>query len=121
MPLSARRLLPHEGQTLNQIGSFERHLEEEPQRDNRAIDARRTDLVPRHMQLKKAKVLARRRVGRAAEKNCEVLDVTDVILLDLLLEMTDRHVFDHALAQRADGLVDHGDAPVSHELPNPIS
>jgi hypothetical protein len=38
-----RRLarLPHEGQTLNQIGSFERHLEEEPQRDNRAIDARR--------------------------------------------------------------------------------
>jgi hypothetical protein len=40
--------------------------------------------------------------------------------MDLLLEMTDRHVFDHALAQRADGLVDHGDTPVSHEVPSPM-
>jgi hypothetical protein len=34
--------------------------------------------------------------------------------------MTDRHVFDHALAQRADGLVDHGDTPVSHDDTNPM-
>jgi hypothetical protein len=84
----------------------------------RAIDARGADLVPRHMQLKKAKVLAGRGVRRAAEENCEVPDVTDVILLDLLLEMTDRHVLDHALAQGADVVVDHGDAPVSHEVAN---
>jgi hypothetical protein len=74
----------------------------------------------RAMRGRTAKVLARRRVERAAEKNREVLDVTDVILLDLLIEMTDRHVFDHALAQRADGLVDHGDTPVSHEVTNPM-
>jgi D-arabinose 1-dehydrogenase-like Zn-dependent alcohol dehydrogenase len=33
-----------------------------PEPDDRAIDARRTDLVPRHMQLKKAKNLAGRGV-----------------------------------------------------------
>src|ERR1700730_2692365 len=49
-------------------------------------------------------------LGRAAEESREVFDVTDVILLDLLREMTRRHVFDHALAQRADGLVRHRDS-----------
>src|SRR5208337_4104712 len=34
--------------------------------------------------------------------------------------MTNRHVFDHALAQRADGLVGHGVTPVSHEVANPM-
>ena len=33
------------------------------------------------------------------------------VLLGLLREMTRRHVFDHALAQRADGIVGHGIAP----------
>jgi hypothetical protein len=70
--------------------------------------------------LKKAKILAGRGVGGAAEKILEVRDVTNVVLLDLLLEMTNRHVFDHALAQRADGLVGHGDTPVSHEVANPM-
>jgi hypothetical protein len=36
--------------------------------------------------------------------------VTDVVCLDLLREMTRRHVFDHALAQRTDGLVGQGDS-----------
>jgi hypothetical protein len=47
--------------------------------------------------LKKAKILAGRGVGGAAEKILEVRDVTNVVFLDLLLEMTNRHVFDHAL------------------------
>src|SRR5271157_1667241 len=34
--------------------------------------------------------------------------------------MTNRHVFDHALTQRADGLGGHGDTPVSHEVANPM-
>ncbi len=38
----------------NQVGAFERHLEKEPERDDRAIDAWSGDIVPRHMQLKKA-------------------------------------------------------------------
>src|ERR1700730_18373811 len=67
-------------------------------------------MVPRHMQLKQTKVLARGGFGRAAEESREVFDVTDVILLDLLREMTRRHVFDHAPAQRADGRVGHGDS-----------
>jgi hypothetical protein len=40
--------------------------------------------------LKKAKILAGRGVGGAAEKILEVRDVTNVVLLDLLLEMTNR-------------------------------
>src|SRR2546430_3190406 len=35
--------LSHEG---HQVGSLERHLEKEPERDDRAIDARRTDYCP---------------------------------------------------------------------------
>jgi hypothetical protein len=54
-------------------------------------------MVPRHMQLRKAKILAGRAVGRPTKKSSEVLDVTDLILLDLLLEMTNRHILDHAL------------------------
>jgi hypothetical protein len=69
------------------------------------------------MQLKNAKILASRGVGGTAEKILEVRDVTNVVLPDLLLEMTNRHVFDHALA---DGLVGHGDTPVSHEVGSPM-
>ncbi len=57
-------------------------------------------MVPRHMQLKKTKILASRGVGGAAKKILEVRDVTNVVLLDLFLEMTNRHVFDHADALR---------------------
>ena len=42
------------------------------------------------------------------------------VLLGLLREMTRRHVFDHALAQRADGIVGHGIAPVSRGFKNPV-
>ena len=38
-----------------------------------------------------------------------------VVMLGFWRELTDRHVFDHAPAQRADALVDHGDAPVLSE------
>ena len=61
----------------------------------------------RQMQLISAKVLARGRVRRTAEEGREVPDVPDVVLLHLLLEPARRHVVDHALAQRADGLVEH--------------
>jgi hypothetical protein len=50
------------------------------------------------MQLKNAKILASRGVGGTAKKILEVRDVTNVVLPDLLLEMTNRYVFDHALA-----------------------
>src|SRR5271170_3843725 len=59
------------------------------------------------MQLISAKILARGRGRRTAEKGREGPDVPDVVFLHLLLESARRHVVDHALAQRADGLVGH--------------
>lgn len=43
------------------VGPFERQFEKEPQRRDGGVDGRRADLLLRHMQLKAAKVLARRR------------------------------------------------------------
>src|SRR5271169_2244730 len=60
------------------------------------------------------KVFAGRGIGRTVEEGHKVLDVTDVVGLDLLREMTRRHVFDHTLAQWADGFVGHGDKLLSH-------
>src|SRR5580693_660821 len=59
------------------------------------------------MHLISAKILARGRVRRTAEKDREVPDVPDVVFLHLLLEPARRHVVDHALTKRADGLVEH--------------
>jgi RNA-directed DNA polymerase len=47
------------------------------------------------------------RVGRSAEKSGEVLDPLHVVMLGLRRELADRHVFDHALPQRAYGLIGH--------------
>jgi hypothetical protein len=60
------------------------------------------------VQLIETKILAGGGIGRAAEESREVLDVANVIPLDLLREMPRRHVFDHALAQRADEGSDAG-------------
>jgi hypothetical protein len=49
--------------------------------------------------------------GRSAQKRSEVLDPLHVVVLGLRSKLADRHVFDHAPAQRADGLVGHGGAP----------
>jgi hypothetical protein len=64
------------------------------------------------MQLIAAHVLEARRVGRSPKKRSEVLDSLHIVMLGLRREFADRHVFDHAPAQRADGLVGHGGAPV---------
>src|SRR5450755_653913 len=54
-----------------------------------------------------------------------VLDPLHVVMLGFWRELADRHVFDHAPTQRADGLiradgsVAHGDAPVLSEVLNP--
>src|ERR1017187_698237 len=94
------------------LRAVERHGEEETQRHNRAIDARRTHPDLRLMQLEKAKILRRGRIRRAAEKGCKCPDVPDIVVARLLNEIAHRHVFDHAPAQRADGLITHRDAPV---------
>src|SRR5262245_46768574 len=67
------------------------------------------------MQLKGAHVLGFGSVGRTAEKLCKVLDASHIVMLGLLDELADRHVFDHAPTQRAHCLFGHGDAPVLSE------
>src|SRR6202166_4216258 len=59
------------------------------------------------MQLEKAKILGRGRIRCAAEKGCKCPDVPDIVVVRLLDEVAHRHVFDHAPAQRADGLITH--------------
>src|SRR5208283_3277401 len=81
--------------------------EEEPQPGDGGIDGRRADLLLGHVQLKAAKVLARRLIRRTAEELREGPHVPDVVLLNLLLEPPRGHVLDHALPQQADGIVGH--------------
>ncbi len=64
------------------------------------------------MQLEAAKILRRGRIRRTAEEGCERPHVPDIVVARLLDEVAHRHVFDHAPAQRADGLLTHRGAPV---------
>src|SRR5258708_8495600 len=64
------------------------------------------------MQLKAAKILGRGRIRRAPEEGCERPDVPDIFVARILDEVAHAHVFDHAPAQRADGLLTHRGAPV---------
>src|ERR1700724_4416681 len=59
------------------------------------------------MKLIAAQVFEARGIGRAAEESGEVLDPLHVVMLGLWRELADRHVFDHALPQRAYGLIGH--------------
>ena len=97
--------LVHGRQGTNEVGPFERHGEEKPQRGDGGVDGSWADLLLRHMQLKTAKVIARGRVRRLAEEGREGSDVPDVGLLHLLAITARSHVVDHALTQRADGFV----------------
>jgi hypothetical protein len=105
--------LTHEGEVSRHLGSVEGYGEEEAQRRNRAVDARRTHAGLRLMQLKAAKVLRCRGIRRTSEEGCEGPDVPDIVVARLLDEVAHAHVFDHAPAQRADGLLTHRGAPVS--------
>src|SRR5215813_5658659 len=67
------------------------------------------------MQLKAAYIFRFGCIGRALEVTREVLDPLHIIMLGLLRELADRHVFDHAPTQRAHCLFGHGDAPVLSE------
>src|SRR5258708_11860641 len=61
-----------------------------------------------------------RGIGRAAEESGEVLDPLHVVMLGLRCELADRHVFDHALPQRAYGLVGHGGFSCLHGRCEPL-
>jgi hypothetical protein len=90
----------------------DRHGEEETQRRNRVVDGRRTYPGLRLMQLEASQILRRGCIGRATEEGRESADVPDIVVARLLDEIAHAHVFDHALAQWADGLLAHRGAPV---------
>ena len=82
----------------------ERDLEEEPQGRHRGIYRGGRCALGRHMQLEAAQILGLGQFGRPAEEGCEGPDVSNIVGLRLRGEVPDRHVFDHAAAQRADGV-----------------
>src|ERR1700687_4367975 len=73
------------------------------------------------MKLIAAHVFEARGIRRAAEESGEVLDPLHVVMLGLRRELADRHVFDHALPQRAYGLIGHEGCPVLMKVANPSS
>jgi hypothetical protein len=94
----------HDGEPARQVRPVERHREKEAQGRDCAIDARRLQTAPRLVQLKKAQLFRRRRVGRPADEGREGAHVADIIAPRILLEAAHAHVFHHARPQRADGL-----------------
>jgi hypothetical protein len=99
--------LVHDPQGANEVGPFKRHGKKEPQRGDGGVDRPRADLLLRHMQLKAAKIIAHGRIRRPAEEGREGPDMPNVVLPGRFAEAARRHVVDHALPQRADGLVGH--------------
>jgi hypothetical protein len=73
------------------------------------------------MQPKAPHLLRARRAGRAAQECRELLDPLHVVMLGFRRELADRHVVDHAPAQRADDLLGHWSAPVLREVRTPRS
>jgi hypothetical protein len=86
---------------------LERHLEEERQCSHGRVDARWLRTVLGQMQLERAQLFRNRGVGGTAEEGREPLDGTDVLALRIGHEPAHVHVIEHALAQRADGLLAH--------------
>ena len=76
----------HDGEPAGQIRPVERHGEEEAQRRDRAVDARRLHAALRLVQLEAAQIFRRRRVGRAADEGRECPHVADIVAARLLVE-----------------------------------
>jgi hypothetical protein len=93
---------------LDGVGPIQRHGEKETQCRDCEVDRRRAHAVLGHVQLEKPQILRCRRVRRSAKEDREILDRPDVVILRLLAEVTQRHIFDHPLTQRADALFGHG-------------
>jgi hypothetical protein len=85
----------------------ERYLEEEPQHRHRRVDGWRLNAARSQVQLERAQVFRCRGVGGPAQKGRQLLDSADVVTLRIGREPAQAHVFEHALAQRADGLLAH--------------
>ncbi len=90
-----------------ELGTVQRDAEEKTQRRGRAVERWRLHTALGQMHLEAAHILCRSRVGRATEESGEGLDVADIVVAGLLAELAHRHVFEHAAAKIADGLLAH--------------
>ena len=89
------------GDPLRQIGPTERHSVEEPQRTDDLVQPRPGNAVGDQMQLEGTHVLEAKPVGRAAKESAELRDRMHVGSLCRRRQIADRHVLDHAAAERA--------------------
>ena len=87
-----------------QLGVSEGHLAEEPQRRHRRVQTGSAHTAVGQVQLVAAQVLRRGRCQGPPQEGGELPHGADVARLGLLRELAQAHVFDHALAQRADSL-----------------
>ena len=71
------------------------------------LDAGLISAFLEYLECKRKNAPVTRNVRRAAEEGGEPAHMARVILLNLLLVTARRHVFDHALAHRAGGFVEH--------------
>jgi len=97
------RLARHD-QAPGKVGAVEGDAEEEAQRRDRAVEARRLHPLLALVQLPAAQVVRRRRVGRAAEEGGEHPHAAHVLVLRPRAEAAHGHVLDHPRTQRARGL-----------------
>jgi hypothetical protein len=97
--------LTHEGEVARHLRSIER--DPEAQRRDRVVHSRRLAARLALLHLEPAQILRRRAGRRAAEKLRKGLDGADVVALGGGPKLAHRHVFDHALAQRAGGRLAH--------------
>ena len=95
----------HQNEAPREVRPIQRDGEEEAQRRDRAVDRRRLDAALRLMNLEAADVLTRRGLRRPLEKGGKAPDKHDVVALGLRPQAAHGHVFEHAPAQRADGVL----------------
>jgi hypothetical protein len=92
---------------VHDVGAPKRDPEKEPQCRDALVEGRNAGASGYQVKLIATHVLEARRIGRAAEEGSEVLDPLHVVILSLRRQFADRHIFNHALPQRAYGLIGH--------------
>src|SRR6266581_1045162 len=90
-----------------QVQSPQRHAQQELQPGHDAVAIANAYTSLGQVQLETADVIRCGRVGRSLEKRSETFAAPDVASLRARTELTRVHVFDHALAQRADSSRTH--------------
>src|ERR1700721_2941294 len=98
-----------------------RHPEQKPHPGHDAVAIADAHAGLRQVQLKQADVLGCRRVRGSLQKRRKPLAAVDVAPPRVRSELARGHIFDHPLAQRADGIRAHRKAPILSEVETPRS